>query len=230
MGMVLIFIEFCHSVPIPARPSGPVADYAGIIDQETRLKVSGAARRLWVDFGIGLVVATVENSGGRPPDYFADSLAVAWGVGVNRKHTALLVVIFKDPPDIRIVRKNDGGASEEDDFISRLSGCTDIRSGAFSDGLLVLTAELLRLEKSAKNNDTGLKVDRSEERRFFCIVMLLLGLVVLVSVYLTSTKWAGARACVVSPHRRGMCGFHCRYSSGPFLQEKTGAQEHHWVK
>ena len=92
----------------PARPSGPVADYANVIDAVTRQKITTLAQALWDQAQFGLVVATLPSIGSSTIDEYAPQLYKQWGIGkkgsdeINTAFPILNGAIF--PQDCSIFR------------------------------------------------------------------------------------------------------------------------------
>lgn len=203
---------------LPPRPSGPVADFAQVIDQDTRLKINSAARNLWVEQKVGLVVVTVDHTGGSALATYAEALFNEWGIGGHNGRSALLVVVCKEPADAYILFGTGDSAlhaKTDGSRFAHLSGIADIRSGYFSDGLLVLTAELVRSGRGgfvAQQVSSPKKVPLSMSRRWWITLCGVgcLSLAVMVRRFKTLVGYKQA-----SP----LSGFSCSYTHGAFLSE-----------
>ncbi len=83
--------------PLPA-PTGPVNDYAGVIDEQTKAALNKRLTDFQRSSGIEIAVAVVRTTGERP--IFDYSLAVARGWGIGSKEgdnpSALLLVAVDD--------------------------------------------------------------------------------------------------------------------------------------
>lgn len=83
--------------PIP-KPSGPIGDYAEVIDPATEAEITQKIQEFFERTGVALAVATVKTTGER--DIFDYSLAVArgWGIGMSTDDNpgALLFVAVDD--------------------------------------------------------------------------------------------------------------------------------------
>ena len=82
-------------IPLPS-PFTPIADYAHVIDPETRTKLESIYINLKQRADIEFAVATVDTTGGQ--DIFEYSLAVyrGWGIGSKTNDGFLLLVAIKD--------------------------------------------------------------------------------------------------------------------------------------
>jgi len=220
---ILLLLSTATFAAFPPRPSGPVADFAGVIDQDTQLKINSAARKLWVEKKVGLVVVTVDRIGEMTIESYAEALFDAWGIGGKRDRSALLIVVGKEPPDVTVLYgKGDGTLRAKTDRtrFSHLSGLADIRSGNFSDGLLVLTAEVVR-------SVGGDAVAFSEEDAFrapFTLGALggkrvwgVFALLALVIAGVATTSSIRKRRFCAQPLL--VCGYACRYTRGAFLSD-----------
>ncbi len=93
--------------PLPA-PTGPVNDYAGVIDEETKAAVNKRLIEFQRTSGVELAVAVVKTTGERP--IFDYSLAVArgWGIGAKEDDnpSALLLIAVEDRKYFTQVSRN----------------------------------------------------------------------------------------------------------------------------
>jgi uncharacterized protein len=82
-------------IPLPS-PFNPIADYANVIDAETRTKLEAIYLNLKERGNIEFAVATVDTTGGQ--DIFEYSLAVyrGWGIGSKENDGFLLLLAVKD--------------------------------------------------------------------------------------------------------------------------------------
>ena len=83
---------------VPPRPSGPVADFAGIIDADDELIINTLARKLWVEENFGLLVVTVDTLGRVPVDSFIRELCWKWHVWKKSDPEGAVVLVTVEPP------------------------------------------------------------------------------------------------------------------------------------
>ncbi|HMD67570.1 MAG TPA: TPM domain-containing protein [Chitinivibrionales bacterium] len=98
-------VALCASVygqEYPARPSTPVADFAGVIDQPTQQKITLIAQALWEQAGFGLVVATLPKIENATIDEYAPELYKRWGIGKKGSDEGALVLLSLEPRKARI--------------------------------------------------------------------------------------------------------------------------------
>jgi uncharacterized protein len=86
----------------PDRPSGPVADLAGVVDQPTQQKISLVAQALWEQAGFGLVVATLPKLENATVDDYAPELYKRWGIGTKGSDEGVLILLTLDPRKARV--------------------------------------------------------------------------------------------------------------------------------
>lgn len=98
----LTAIGYAADHQFPPRPSGPVADYAGLFDNSTKLKINALARTLWIEAGFGLIVATVPSIGSHSPEEYTAALYREWGAGLKKEPEDALVLLSVEPPGIHI--------------------------------------------------------------------------------------------------------------------------------
>lgn len=75
------------------KPSGPVADYAAIIETESEQIINGIARKLWVEYRFGIVIATLPFEIRETPETFVRQLFDEWEIGKSREAFSALMVI-----------------------------------------------------------------------------------------------------------------------------------------
>ena len=96
-----------NTSPLPT-PTGPVNDYAGVIDQTTKDRLDKRLIEYQRTIGVELAVAVVNTTGDRP--IFDYSLAVArgWGIGskADDNPSALLFVAIQDRKYFTQVSRN----------------------------------------------------------------------------------------------------------------------------
>ncbi|MBN1760284.1 MAG: TPM domain-containing protein [Chitinispirillaceae bacterium] len=95
-------VVFVNSVfpELPQRPSGPVADFANVIDTDTELKINILARKLWMDAGFGLLLVTVDSTGNLSPDSFLTLICREWRVWTKEKPMGAVLLLTREPPKV----------------------------------------------------------------------------------------------------------------------------------
>ena len=95
-------VVFVNSVfpELPQRPSGPVADFANVIDTDTELKINILARKLWIEAGFGLLLVTVDSTGNLSPDSLLTLICREWRVWTKEKPMGAVLLLTREPPKV----------------------------------------------------------------------------------------------------------------------------------
>ncbi len=146
-------------IDIPPRPSGPVADFAKVIDDATELKINALARTLWIEARFGLIVATVSDPGESTVEEYATELYEKWGIGTKSESEGVLVLLSMNPRRARIEVGYGAEGYLNDAKTGRILdtyGIPSFRTGAYSEGMLnvslAVAAEVAR-EKNIRLRD-----------------------------------------------------------------------------
>ncbi len=145
----------------PARPSGPVADYANVIDQPTQEKIVTLAQALWDQAKFGLVVATLDSLGNSTIDDYASQLYKQWGIGNKGSDEGALVLLSLDPRKVRIEVGYGAEGYLNDAKVGRILdqyGTPYFKNGDFSAGLLGISGAIggvVAHEKGITLNDAN---------------------------------------------------------------------------
>lgn len=100
--LVLVALSSVLATAIPPRPSGPVGDFARVLDSRTAQQITLVAQALWEQAKFGLVVATFPTLGDESIDDFAVRLYKTWGIGAKGTDEGVLVVLSTDPRKVKI--------------------------------------------------------------------------------------------------------------------------------
>ena len=84
------------------RPDGPVADYAGLIQEQARKKITGLCLELEQRTGAALVVATLPTLGDMSIEEAAVKIFEDWGIGQKGKDNGILLLVAKEQRRMRI--------------------------------------------------------------------------------------------------------------------------------
>lgn len=87
---------------LPDKPQGYVSDYAGILSETSRAKISQTLSEFEKQTSNQVVVATFESLDGDSLEDFSVRLAQKWGVGTKTKSNGILLLIFKADRQMRI--------------------------------------------------------------------------------------------------------------------------------
>jgi uncharacterized protein len=141
----IVLLLLCFSLyaqNYPARPSGPVGDYAGIIDKADQEKITVVAQALWEQAGFALVVATVPSLDGMTIDDYAPELYKQWGIGKKGRDEGALVLLSLDPRKVRIEVGYGAEGYLNDALVGRMIddyGVPAFRNNDFSKGLAAVS-------------------------------------------------------------------------------------------
>lgn len=141
----IILVCYIDASNLPPRPSGPVADYAGVLDNTTKLRINALARSLWVENKFGLIVTTVKETGAVSAERYAADLYRSWGAGVKASPEDAIILLSINPPGAHVhvgagARRYLSGAS-----MNRLlahNGTPHFIAGDYNRGLLELSQKL----------------------------------------------------------------------------------------
>jgi uncharacterized protein len=196
----------------PARPSGPVADLAGVIDQPTQQKIALIAQALWEKAGFGLVVATLPKIENATIDEYAPELYKRWGIGRKGSDEGVLILLSLDPKKVRIEVGYGSEGYLNDAKTGRIldeSGIPFFKRNDYSAGLLNVAVAIAGEVSHEKN--ISLALPGLEQRApvqlqyrkvpplytvFFILVMILLlstrlGRTILWTIFLTGLLSGG---------------------------------------
>jgi len=87
---------------LPARPDGPVADYANILSASARAELDNLCREVERSGQGVLVVATVSSLEAGSIDQYGEQIATAWGIGHKGKDDGVLLLIAPNERKVKI--------------------------------------------------------------------------------------------------------------------------------
>lgn len=87
---------------MPARPSGPVLDQAGIIPDSDEAALAQKLSAYNAQTGRAVIVATVASLDGQDIESYANTLFRAWGVGGEKTDQGLLFLVAPNDRKVRI--------------------------------------------------------------------------------------------------------------------------------
>lgn len=139
---------------LPARPSGPVADYANVVDAGTRARISTIAQALWEQAGFSLIVAVFPDIGDEPVEDFAVKLYKEWGIGTAKMDEGALILISLKPRKARIEVGYGAEGYLNDAKAGRILdeyGVQLFRANRYAEGLLAVSSALATTVAHEKN-------------------------------------------------------------------------------
>ena len=122
---------------VPAR-TGHVNDFAGVVDEKTRLHLEDLLENVKQKTGIEFVIATVESTSGQEIFVFSRQIASQWDIGVRSspKKSLLLVVSARERQSFALFSKSAQSYLPEGVLGALSQGMrTLVNSGKFSEGL-----------------------------------------------------------------------------------------------
>ena len=122
---------------VPAR-TGHLNDFAGVVDEKTRLHLEDVLENVKQITGIEFVIATVESTSGQEIFVFSRQIASQWDIGVRTspKKSLLLVVSAKERQSFALFSKSAQSYLPEGVLGALSQGMrTLVNSGKFSEGL-----------------------------------------------------------------------------------------------
>lgn len=197
------------------RPSGPVADYANIIDAQTKMKLNGLARALWMEGRFGLVVATVPDIGDTPIEDYAVELYKKWGIGSRKESEGILLLLAMSPRKVRIEAGYGSEGYLNDAKTGRILdvyGIPSFQKGAYSEGLLNVSIAIASVVAKEKQIDLGsiqtFPVGTTVERGTGQFSLFHIILMILAGIFLLGTPFGRMLliSMLLSSGRRGFGG------------------------
>ncbi|HEX3020160.1 MAG TPA: TPM domain-containing protein [Chitinispirillaceae bacterium] len=224
----LLFLVYpVFATQFPARPQGPVADYASIIDAQTEAMLSGIGQSLWQQAGFALIVATIPSIGEESVEEYSTGLYEKWKIGAKGKDEGALIVLAMEQRKIRIEVGYGAEGYLNDARTGRLLdsyGIPYFKKGDFSQGMLSLAVGLARIVEEEKG--VSLSIPGGNYRRInqvqtthlspFQLILILIVFIVLVSTRFGRSLlfWMLISSLSGSGRRRG--GFGGGFGGGGF--------------
>lgn len=87
---------------LPARPEGPVADYAKVLTTADAALLDAKLRDYNRATGRAIIVATVPSLGGEEIEPYAQRLAESWGIGGEKSENGVLLLVAPGERKLRI--------------------------------------------------------------------------------------------------------------------------------
>lgn len=87
---------------LPARPEGPVADYANVLTPADKAALDARLRDYAVATGRAVIVATVPTLDGEEIEPYAQKLAESWDIGGAKSQNGVLFLIAPNERKLRI--------------------------------------------------------------------------------------------------------------------------------
>jgi uncharacterized protein len=136
------------------RPRGPVADYAGILDQNAINDIYTITKALWVQAKFGLIVVTVKDIGDTPIEDYCANLYKSWGIGNKDSDEGALLLLSLNPRKVRIEVGYGAEGYLNDARTGRildLYGLPAFKNGDYSKGFVDVCSAIASIVAKEKN-------------------------------------------------------------------------------
>lgn len=193
---LLIFI-FCCSVfaaTFPARPQGYIADYANVIDNQSKEKLTAIAQALYEQAGFALIVATIPDLGSEVIEDYAPALYKEWGIGKKGVDEGALILLSLNPRKVRIEVGLGSEGYLPDAMTGRLLdtyGVPWFRKNDYSTGMASLAAAVAQIVEREKtitlSAPTGVQTPPAMPPVKISPIWVILGIIVLIIMLSTRT-------------------------------------------
>lgn len=102
LALLLALVSQVARAELPARPDGPVADYANVLTPADKAALDSRLREYNRTTGRAIIVATVPSLGGEEIEPYAQKLAESWGIGGAESQNGVLFLIAPKERKLRI--------------------------------------------------------------------------------------------------------------------------------
>jgi uncharacterized protein len=194
--LILCFLSStAFSVSSVTKPSGPVADYASIVDENDERQIYLIAQRLWEQAKIGIVVVTLQDIGDTPIEEVATELYKKWGIGSSRTDEGILLLVTLNPRKIRIETGYGSESYLNDAKVGRILDTYAVpylSSGNYSEGIRGTVMAVAAVVGNKGSDVASEEEPRSQTAttRIPSFVKILLG--ILLGIFLLGTPMGRA--------------------------------------
>lgn len=126
LALLMALVSSTAWAQLPARPEGPIADYANIIAPEDEAALDARLRAYNQSTGRAIIVATVNSLDGEEIEPYALRVAEAWEIGGAESQNGVLLLVA--PNDRKLTIRTARGVDVR---------LTDIMSGRIIDNVIV---------------------------------------------------------------------------------------------
>jgi uncharacterized protein len=151
--LLTLFILDITAQNIPERPTGPVADFAGVIDDTSKQKLTLLSQALWEQANFGLVVMTVKNTENIPIEEYTVKVYEQWGIGKKGSDEGALVLLSSEDRKVKIEIGYGSEGYLNDAKVGRILdeyGVPYFSKSAYSKGLLLISYALSQVVSDEK--------------------------------------------------------------------------------
>lgn len=101
-ALLMALVSSTAWAQLPARPEGPVADYAKVLDAADAAALDAKLRAYNQSTGRAIIVATVPSLDGEEIEPYAQRLAESWGIGGAESENGVLLLVAPAERKLRI--------------------------------------------------------------------------------------------------------------------------------
>ena len=102
LALLLALVSSAAWAQLPARPEGPVADYANVLNPVDAATLDAKLRNYNQSTGRAIIVATVPSLDGEEIEPYAQKLAESWGIGGVESENGVLLLVAPTERKLRI--------------------------------------------------------------------------------------------------------------------------------
>lgn len=102
LALLMALVSSAAWAQLPARPEGPVADYANVLSAADKATLDAKLRGYNQATGRAIIVATVPSLDGEEIEPYAQRLAEAWGIGGAESENGVLLLVAPAERKLRI--------------------------------------------------------------------------------------------------------------------------------
>lgn len=101
-ALLMALVSSAAWAQLPARPDGPIADYANVLTPADKAALDAKLRTYNQATGRAIIVATVPSLDGEEIEPFAQRLAEEWGIGGAESENGVLLLVAPSERKLRI--------------------------------------------------------------------------------------------------------------------------------
>ena len=102
LALLMALVSSTAWAKLPARPEGPVADYAQVLTAADAAALDAKLRDYNQATGRAIIVATVPSLDGEEVETYAQNLATAWDIGGAKSENGVLLLVAPGEHKLRI--------------------------------------------------------------------------------------------------------------------------------
>ncbi len=102
LALLLALVSQVARAEIPARPDGPIADYANVLTASDKATLDARLRDYNRTTGRAIIVATVPSLDGEEIETYAQTMAETWGIGGAESQNGVLFLVAPTERKVRI--------------------------------------------------------------------------------------------------------------------------------